>query len=113
MAKTFKPKILEKDVTRSVREYLKMMRIFHWKVWQGMGSKPGVSDIIALDTGRAIFIEVKTPTGKLSPKQEEFLFNVNYHGGIGVVVRSVDDMMMVLSMISHGKIQEARDKYRG
>ena len=113
MAKTFKPKILEKDVTRSVRAYLNAIGVFHWKVWQGLGSKKGISDIIALWRGKALFIEVKTPTGKLSPGQEGFLLSVNYHGGIGIVVRSVDELMNAMALVKNDKIQEARDKYRG
>jgi len=113
MAKTFKPKILEKDVTKSIRAYLKTIGIFHWKVWQGLGSKKGISDLIAIDKGVSMFIEIKTPTGRLSPGQEEFLAEVNYHGCVGIVVRSVDDIMNALALIKRGQLQEARDKYRG
>lgn len=112
MVKTFKPKVLEKDVTSSVRAYLKAVGIFHWKVWQGLGSTKGVSDMIALDRGQAIFIEIKTPTGKLSPHQEQFLMSVNYNECIGIVVRSVDDIMNALAMIRKGQVQSVRDKYK-
>ncbi len=36
-------------------------------------------------------LEVKTPTGKVSPAQTKFVDMVNNHGGIGAIVRSVDD----------------------
>lgn len=41
----------------------------------------------------AIFtaLEVKTPTGKVSPAQTKFIDLVNKHGGIGAIVRSVDE----------------------
>jgi len=46
----------------------------------------------------AIFtaIEVKTPTGKVSEQQTKFLSMVKKFGGIGAVVRSVDDAVAVL-----------------
>lgn len=113
MEKTFKrPKILEKDVTKAVRSCLRMLGIFHWKVWQGLGSTKGISDIIALYKGHAIFIEVKGPTGKLSEDQQLFLRDANYHGGIGIVVRSADDIMNAMVLIRSDKIQEAREKYK-
>ena len=113
MEKIFKPRILEKDITRSIRAYLKTIGVYHWKVWQGLGSKKGISDIIALINGTALFIEVKTPTGKLSPSQEEFLMDVNYHGGIGLVVRSVEDVANAIYLVRQHQAQDARDKYRG
>lgn len=46
----------------------------------------------------AIFtaLEIKTPTGKVSPAQTKFIDMVNSHGGIGAVVRSVDDAVTIL-----------------
>ncbi|MGB4499394.1 MAG: VRR-NUC domain-containing protein [Methylococcaceae bacterium] len=48
----------------------------------------------------AIFtaIEVKTETGKVSPAQTKFVEMVRKFGGIGAVVRSVDDAMAVLKI---------------
>lgn len=107
-----KPKILEKDVTRSVRYYLKTIGIFHWKVWQGLGSTKGVSDIIALYRGTAIFIEIKTPIGKLSPDQMQFLQNVNHNGGLGVVVRSINDIMDIITKTRVGiPFSQIREEY--
>jgi hypothetical protein len=37
-------------------------------------------------------IEVKTPTGRVKPEQEQFLFMVNAAGGYGKVVRAVEDL---------------------
>ena len=57
--------------------------------------------ITADDVGKtvAIFtaIEVKTPTGKVSPQQKAFIDVVNRSGGIGGVVRSVDDATSLLT----------------
>jgi hypothetical protein len=46
----------------------------------------------------AIFtaIEVKTPTGKVSKIQENFISMVKKHGGIAAVVRTIDDATDIL-----------------
>jgi hypothetical protein len=36
-------------------------------------------------------LEVKTPTGKVSPAQTKFIDMVRKFGGIGAIVRSVDE----------------------
>lgn len=41
-------------------------------------------------------IEVKTEKGKVSPQQDKFIEMVARFGGIGAIVRSVDDAMDVL-----------------
>jgi len=92
-----KPKMLEKDVTKSIRAYLSMRSIFHWKVWQGLGSTKGVADIIGIYKGKPLAIEVKTPNGKLSAHQEAFLGNWRNQGGIAIVARSVDDVINALN----------------
>ena len=56
--------------------------------------------ITADDVGKqvAIFtaIEVKTPTGRISKEQANFISLVNRFGGIGAVARSVDDAIQIL-----------------
>jgi penicillin-binding protein-related factor A (putative recombinase) len=87
-----KPKISEKEITHSIRSYLKAFGIFHWKVWQGLGSTPGVPDIVGVYSGRFFAIEVKTEKGKLSPHQERFIANINDNGGLAFVARCIDDV---------------------
>lgn len=56
----------------------------------GVGG-PGAADLIGIYRGRFVAVEVKTPTGRLSPEQKTFAALVERHGGIYVVLRSVDD----------------------
>jgi hypothetical protein len=56
----------------------------------GVGG-PGAADLIGLYAGRFVAIEIKTPTGRLSPEQRTFQQLVERKGGIYVVLRSVDD----------------------
>ncbi len=86
-----KPK--EKDITREIRSFLKIKRVFHWKQWQGLGSRPGVSDILGIYKGKMLCIEVKTERGKVNEVQQEFIDRVNYEGGLAFVARSVEEVM--------------------
>jgi hypothetical protein len=65
----------------------------------------GVSDILGIlpqtarlaDGGEAVFgvflaVEVKRPGESLRPDQEAFLNDIRARGGIGVCVRSLDDL---------------------
>ena len=83
---------LEKDITRQIRSYLNMRGIWHFKVWQGLGSVKGVADIIGIYNGAPLAIEVKTAKGKLSEHQERFLTRWKNEGGIAIVARSVEDV---------------------
>jgi hypothetical protein len=39
-----------------------------------MGLRAGISDlVVVLDSGKAVFIEVKTPTGKHNENQKKFI----------------------------------------
>lgn len=86
------PEPKEADITRSIREYLKVSGIFHWKAWQGLGSKKGVSDILGVVAGRMLAIEVKTKRGKVSIEQQAFIDTINFNGGIAFVARSIADV---------------------
>lgn len=57
----------------------------------------GVADILGIYKGRPLAVEVKTPTGRVSPHQKEFLKNWAAAGGIGFVARSVEDVIDQLS----------------
>lgn len=58
----------------------------------------GVSDILGMTKeGRFFAIECKSPTSKrVTEDQLAFLNRVNVAGGIGIVARSVDDVLPYL-----------------
>ena len=59
----------------------------------------GCSDIIGiLPGGKFLAVEVKKPGGKLTAAQAAFLDNVRAAGGLGIVVRSVDDLAAALRL---------------
>lgn len=58
------------------------------------GLCPGSSDLIGWTPGgRFLAVEVKTPHGRVSDEQENFLRQVRGVGGVGVVGRSAQDAM--------------------
>lgn len=61
-----------------------------FRVAFGVGG-PGGSDLVGIYRGTAVFVEVKTPIGRLSPEQKQFRNLVTSKGAIYVVLRSVDD----------------------
>lgn len=98
----------EADVTKQIRSVLKISHVWHWKVWQGMGSYRGVSDIVGIHAGRFLAIEVKHP-GWRAPgptaksyrhykEQQDFLQHVRDNGGIGFFATSVDDVIRELGL---------------
>lgn len=83
----------ESDITKQVRDYLKIKKVFHWKVMQGLGSTPGIADILGIYKGKPLAIEVKTSKGKPSDNQINFLTRFKSEGGIAFIARSVDDVI--------------------
>ena len=84
----------ETEITKAIQQVLKGLGVFCWKQWQGPMSQPkGVADIIGVWNGRFLAIEVKHPEGRLTEDQERFLGKVRAHGGIGLIARSVDDVI--------------------
>lgn len=89
----------EAVITNGIRQFLKMLNIFHWKQWQGPMSQPrGVSDILGIYNGQMLAIEVKKPGGKLSEYQEQFIKTVNKNGGIAFMATSIDDVIEKLGL---------------
>jgi len=59
---------------------------------------PGQADLsgVLSPSGRALFIECKSDTGKQSPQQKVFQRFVEKHGGIYVLARSLSDVEAAL-----------------
>jgi len=87
-----KPKITESDIQRQIKEYLQWHGWFVVKIHQSLGSYRGIADLYALKNGRHVWIEVKTPTGRLSEDQKKFREDVLAHGGTYIVARAIEDV---------------------
>ena len=92
--------MLEKDITRAIMRYLKTVPgCFAWKEHGGMYSTSGLPDIICCIDGQFVGLEVKTPDGKVTKLQEVTLAKIQAAGGMGVVVRSVDEVKTIIETI--------------
>lgn len=107
-----KPKIYEKDIEKAILEALNFKGWMAWKnptvgvfdSKKGSYRKPmggfhltGVSDIIAVKGGEVWFIEVKTPSGKMTKNQLDFEKRLLKHGGNYLVARKVEDLNAILN----------------
>lgn len=66
----------------------------------GMGVHAGFADLIVISSGRVLFLEVKSQTGRLRKSQEIFRDTVVTQGFGWALVRSVDDALGALA--DHG-----------
>ena len=62
------------------------------------GLPKGFSDLFGFrhSDGRIFFIEVKTPKGRVSEAQKNFITQMRSHGAIAGVARSVDDALKII-----------------
>jgi hypothetical protein len=66
-------------------------------------SKAGTSDLIACINGRYVALEIKGRGDTLKPMQAEKLKQVIRAGGIGMVVKSLDDAVRAFNLAIEGK----------
>lgn len=64
------------------------------------GLPKGFSDLFGFrkSDGKAVFIEVKTPDGRLSAEQKKFLNTMQKYGVIAGVCRSKEDALNLISL---------------
>jgi len=91
--------MLEDDVKKEMREYLKKAGWFVFHVHQkGYRVYKGISDYIIVK-GKTIFLEVKKPGGVQSKEQKTFQSDVESHGGIYICSESLTDLISKLEAI--------------
>lgn len=65
------------------------------------GLPKGFSDLFGFrkSDGKAIFIEVKTATGRVSPEQKNFIRRMKESGAVAGVCRSPEDALQLIGVI--------------
>ena len=87
----------ENDIVKAVLKYLKTVpHCFAWKEHGGMYGTAGIPDIIACVNGKFYAFEVKTAIGKTTALQDATIKKINNCGGHAYVVRSVDEVKVIL-----------------
>lgn len=101
--------MLEKPIQNAILDWLSWQKdLVYWindsvgiwdeakKIYRQRKSKhhrKGVSDILVCSKGQLIAIEVKSPTGRLSPHQKAFFADITRVGGKVLCARSVEDVI--------------------
>jgi hypothetical protein len=94
----------ETALKRAIKGALAAFGWFSFPILQGLGAHRGVSDMIAVKGGRVLFIEVKTPTGRLSDNQKRFRDDIQSKGGEYVVIDDIDRLLAWLRGGEQGEI---------
>ena len=87
-----KKKNLHTYIKNAVKEYLQWSKWYVMEIQNGPFGTHGVSDLIAIRNGRTVFIEIKSPKGKLSNHQLKFGEEIGAHGGKYVIVNKIEDL---------------------
>jgi hypothetical protein len=108
------PKPTEAEIQRAILAWLAGVKVLCWRSNSGSMTAPatattarrfvrfsgavGLSDIsMVLPGGRAGFIEVKRPGGKLTEKQQGFIDRINRAGGLAFVAKDVLEVQKALA----------------
>ena len=83
----------ESEIQRNIAYFMRLHGWFVVKIHQSLGCHKGIADLYALRAVEHIWIQVKTPVGKLSDDQIAFKNDIESHGGVYLVARSIDDVM--------------------
>lgn len=88
--------MLERDVLKQCRDYLKWTGWYVIRIQQGLGSHRGLSDLICIRGGKVIFLEIKGENGSPSDYQVKFCAEITAHGANYIWVNSLDELMQYL-----------------
>ena len=97
----------EKDIQRTILDYLLVKRIFHWRQNSGAFKTDaggfyrigivGAPDIFILRKGIIYACEVKNEKGKQSESQKAFQEQFEKAGGVYFIARTLEDVIEKLS----------------
>lgn len=91
----------EKTIVTNIIKYLKTVpNCFCWKEHGGMYGTAGIPDIIVCVKGHFVAFEVKCETGKPTALQEATIRKILAAGGVATVVRSVEEVKLVLASLT-------------
>ncbi|GMO63128.1 MAG: hypothetical protein Ta2A_10120 [Treponemataceae bacterium] len=106
---------LEHEIKDAIVRYLKKQGFYVLNLASGcvktargqfirFGEKGAADLICCMPDGRFAAIEVKSPKGRLSPEQKQWLANIESRHGLVVVARSVEDVIVALKQ--NGYLEE-------
>ena len=94
--------MLESKIQKQIIAFLKRNKVYFWR-FQAQSNLNGLPDILCLYKGFFLGLELKREKGG-SPTQLQLrkIKAINDNGGIGVIVRSVEEVEKILNNIDRG-----------
>lgn len=89
----------EGQLTLKIKKYLKSRGAYAENIFGGGFQASGIPDILACYNGRFLGLEVKLEYNSPSAIQKAKLTMINNAGGVGQVVRSVDEVKVILDKL--------------
>lgn len=89
--------MLEKDITKKIKEYLQQQGFFYLKISGGQYQRPGIPDIFCAKNERYYFFEVKRQGNKTSETQKKVIAEMRQHGIKAFVVYSVEEVKKIIN----------------
>lgn len=85
------PRMSEKELLQAVKSFAAVLGWLCYHTLWAQGSSPGFPDLTMIRGGRVIFVELKSPTGKLTVHQARWLLGLA-EAGAEVHVWRPDDL---------------------
>lgn len=89
----------ESKLEKQVEAYMTKRRVWQLARYQAQSSQNGLPDRLYLYKGYLLGFELKTDKGKPTLLQEKKLELINANGGIGLIIRRVEEVAKVLDLI--------------
>lgn len=94
--------MLESKIQKDILNYLRRKRIFHLR-FQAQSNINGIPDVICCYKGLFIGLELKQENGRATELQKRKLDAINNAGGIGLIVKSVEEVEQLFDQIDKEK----------
>ena len=85
--------MLEKTIVNQIKNRVEKAGGMAIKLHGGPYQVAGLPDLVVIRNGETIWLEVKTPTGRVTAIQEAMHRKMREHGARVYVVRSADEVM--------------------
>ena len=89
----------ESKLEQAVSAYMVRRRVWQLARYQAQSNQNGLPDRLYLYKGYLLGFELKTDNGKPTLLQEKKLELINANGGIGLIIRRVEEIAKVLDLI--------------
>lgn len=94
--------MLESKIQKDILAFLKKNRVYHFR-FQAQSNLNGLPDVICLYKGFFLGLELKKENGKPTDLQLKKIKSINENGGIGRIIRSVEEVETLLKEIDEGR----------